>query len=144
MKTYRYTDASNSAVHVFDEDGVSRMSLAASALPVGAEVLPFVPTELSQFERDRARYVKRAAAKDHLMAYMAADNMSRVRSGVWSVQELMSLLDDPSVAAANAYMATLSFELAAQAIQSAATLLLTAEIRTDWIGRLEDHFYSGG
>lgn len=79
----------------------------------------------SQFERDEARYKKRAAVKDELLAYMAADNMSRVRSGTWTVADLTALLADPAVAAANACMGTLSFELAAQAIASASTPLLT-------------------
>jgi hypothetical protein len=100
--------------------------------------------EPSQFDRDQARYAKRAAAKDSLLAYMAADNMNRVRSGVWTVPQLMSLMDDQAVAAANAYMSTLSYELAAQAIASAATPLLTPEIRADWIARLQAHFYLEG
>ena len=39
------------------------------------------PQGQSQFEIDQARYSKRAAVKDELIAYMAADNMGRVRSG---------------------------------------------------------------
>ena len=100
--------------------------------------------EPSQFDRDEARYRKRAAVKDTLLAYMAADNMSRVRSGTWTVADLTSLLADPAVATANACMGTLSFELAAQAIASASTPLLTPEIRADWIARLQAHFYLEG
>lgn len=43
MTTYRYTDDSETAVAVIDDDGISRMSMLASALPHGAQVLPFVP-----------------------------------------------------------------------------------------------------
>lgn len=43
MKTYKYTDATNTVVHVIDEDGISRMSMLASALPEGTEVLPADP-----------------------------------------------------------------------------------------------------
>lgn len=109
-------------------------------------VLPERPPapEPSQFARDEARYAKRAAARDGLIAYMAADNMGRVRDGAWSVPDLMSLLDDPAVAAANAYMSTLSFELAAGAIASASTPLLTPETRADWIARLQEHYYLEG
>lgn len=107
-------------------------------------MVPVLAPQLSQFDRDKARYEKRAAVKDQLLAYMAADNMSRVRSGVWSVQDLTSLLADPAVAAANQFMGTLSFELAAQAIGSAATPLLTPEIRADWIGRLQAAFFLEG
>lgn len=98
----------------------------------------------TQFERDQARYAKRAAVKDQLIAYMAADNMSRVRSEVWTVEQLASLMDDPAVAAANAYMGLLAFELAAEALAAAQTPLLTPEIRADWIARLETHFYLEG
>lgn len=100
--------------------------------------------EPSQFERDEARYRKRAAVKDTLLAYMAADNMSRVRNGVWTVPDLTALLADPAVAKANACMGTLSFELAAQAIASASTPLLTPEIRADWVSRLQEHYYLEG
>ena len=110
------------------------------------EVIELLPEQIAakQFNSDEARYKKRAAAKDGLIAYMAADNMSRVRNGTWTVPELMSLLDDPAIAAANAYMSTLSYELAAQAIAGAETPLLTPEIREDWIARLQAHFYLEG
>ena len=98
----------------------------------------------TQFEKDQSRYTKRAAVKDELVAYMAADNMSRVRSGVWSVADLTALMDDPAVVAANALMGTLSFELAAQQINAAATPLLTPEIKADWVSRLEAHYYLEG
>ena len=105
---------------------------------------PLPEPELSQFDRDQARYAKRAAVKDQLLAYMAADNMSRVRSGEWTVADLTSLLADPAVATANQFMSTLSFELAAQAIASASTPLLTPAIRADWIARLEAAFFTEG
>jgi len=43
MKTYKYIDADNTVVAVFDEDGISRMSMLASVLPEGAVVDPYVP-----------------------------------------------------------------------------------------------------
>ena len=98
----------------------------------------------SQFELDQSRYTKRAAVKDELMAYMAADNMGRVRSGVWTVADLAALLDDPAVVAANSLMGTLSFELAAQQISAATTPLLTPEIKADWVSRLQAHYYLEG
>lgn len=111
----------------------------------GEHFTPAPPApEPSQFERDEARYRKRAAVKDDLIAYMAADNMSRVRSGTWIIADLTALLADPAVATANACMSTLSYELAAQAIADAATPLLTPAIRADWIARLQAHFYLEG
>ena len=97
--------------------------------------------ELTQFERDQARYTKRAAVKDSLLAYMAADNMSRVRSGAWTVTDLTNLLANPAVSAANQFMSTLSFELAAQAISQSTSPLLTPAIKADWVSRLQQHFY---
>jgi hypothetical protein len=44
---YKYTDSTNTVVHVIDDDGTSRGSMLATALPEGAEVLPadvYVPT----------------------------------------------------------------------------------------------------
>lgn len=102
------------------------------------------PPAQSQFEKDQSRYKKRAAVKDELTAYMAADNMSRVRSGAWSVADLTSLLDDPAVVAANSLMGTLSFELAAQQIKAATTSMLTTAIKADWVSHLEAHYYLEG
>lgn len=111
--------------------------LAAGNAPMPA---PTPPTA-TQFDLDERRYARRAEVKDKLLAYMAADNMSRVRSGVWTVPDLTALLSDPAVQAGNAYMQTLSYELAAQAIAAAATPLLTPEIKAGWIARLTEHFY---
>lgn len=119
-------------------------ALVSSQARMDEHTATVTPPTPSQFDLDKARYEKRAAVKNDLIAYMAADNMSRVRSGVWTVPQLMSLMDDPAVSAANAYMSTLSFELAAQAIESAATPLLTPEIRADWVARLQAHFYLEG
>ena len=99
------------------------------------------PQRPSQFEIDQARYSKRAAVKDDLIAHMAADNMSRVRSGHWTVAELTGLMTDPDVSAATSYMGTLSYELAAQAIANAQTPLLTPEIKAAWVSKLQEHFY---
>lgn len=40
MKTYKYTDSTNTVVFVIDEDGKCRLSMLASALPEGTEILP--------------------------------------------------------------------------------------------------------
>lgn len=99
------------------------------------------PPVLTQFELDQLRYRKRSQVQSELMSWMAADNMSRVRTAVWSVADLTGLMSDPYVQAAQAYMATLSYELAAQAISSATTPLLTPEIKAAWIAKLTEHFY---
>lgn len=111
-------------------------------LEAGNTPLPAAaPTTEEQRTLDQNRYKLRAEAKDGLLAYMAADNMSRVRSGVWTVSDLTGLMADPAVQLAQAYMATLSFELVAEAIQGAATPLLTPDIKADWIAKLRAKFF---
>lgn len=111
--------------------------VAEGNTPAPATIVP-TPT---QFELDQNRYRRRAMVQAELTSYMAADNMSRVRSGTWTVAQLTSLLEDPAVEAAKNYMNTLSYELAAQSINAATTPLLTAEIKADWIAKLTAYFY---
>lgn len=99
------------------------------------------PTPPTQLELDTNRYTKRAGVKDSLIAFMAADNMSRVRSGAWTVANLLQLLDDPQVVAAQGFMQTLSFELAIQAIGNATSPLLTPEIKAVWVAKLQDNLF---
>lgn len=42
MKTYQYTSPENTVVSVFDEDGISRMSMLATAVPEGAVIQSYV------------------------------------------------------------------------------------------------------
>jgi hypothetical protein len=45
MTTYKYTDTTNTIVHIIDEDGVSRSSCLAEILPADAVIEPAdVPT----------------------------------------------------------------------------------------------------
>lgn len=99
------------------------------------------PEPLTQRQLDELRYQKRASVKDQLIAYMAADNMQRVRNGEWTVQDLTSLVQDPALQAAQGFMQTLSFELAAQVISQSEHVLMTEEIKSNWINKLQEHFY---
>ena len=111
--------------------------LAEGNTPDPADVAP-APTQL---ELDSTRYIKRAASKDSLIAFMAADNMSRVRSGVWTVADLVALMDDSEVVGLLNSVNTLSFELAIARIQSLSTPLITAEIKAAWIAELQNNLY---
>jgi hypothetical protein len=99
------------------------------------------PEPPTQFELDQNRYQKRAAVKDSLIAWMAADNMSRVRSGLWTVPDLVALSGDPEIAALLNDINTLSFELAVSRLSGITNPMLTPEIKSDWAARLTDHFY---
>jgi hypothetical protein len=98
----------------------------------------------TQRELDQRRYQRRASVRDSLISWMAADNMDRVRTGVWSVSDLVGLMSDPAVQAAQAYMSMLSFELAAQAISAATSPLLTPAIKAAWTEQLTAHYYLEG
>jgi hypothetical protein len=85
VKTYQYIDADNAVVAVFDEDGISRMSMLASALPEGAVVDPYVappppiPATVTRFQA-----LATLSAAGHLPAirtYIATldqDNITRL------------------------------------------------------------------
>ena len=67
MKTYRYTDATNTVVHVIDADGISRGSMLASALPQGTQVLPFVAPPTPVPESVTRRQAKQALLLNGLL-----------------------------------------------------------------------------
>jgi hypothetical protein len=141
MSDWKYTDATQRVASRQGPDGYE--SVLASALPDGTEVLPASDAPaLSSYEADVIRYKARAAAKDQLLAEMAAENMARIRSGAWTVPDLESLMADPDLSAALGYMATLSFELAHGAVTACTHPLMTEEIRAGWLGKLAAHFYN--
>lgn len=132
-------------VHAYESDGSQDASIPEGAQSITeAEAIeianPPQPTP-TQFELDQRRYQRRAAVQSELIAWMAADNMSRVRSGVWTVADLTSLMSDPAVTATQAYMGTLSYELAAQSIMQATHPLLTPDIKGAWVAKLQEYFY---
>lgn len=76
MKTYQFADDSRLVVLVIDEDGVCRLSMAASELPAGAVVLdpPFPPPK-SQDELDAEaarQYAKLSALRTMTPAQVTA------------------------------------------------------------------------
>ena len=72
MKTYQYIDAENAVVAVFDEDGISRMSMLASALPEGTVIdayiapPPPIPATVTRFQA-----LATLAAAGHLLTIRA-------------------------------------------------------------------------
>lgn len=92
MKTYRYTTAENNAVHVIDEDGISRVSMLASAVPEGAEILPYVEPPEQVFIHGActpaqgliALYELKGIAEDEIVAMIEAieDPLVRYRAKI--------------------------------------------------------------
>lgn len=99
------------------------------------------PAVLTQREKDVRRYSLRAQVKDSIVIEMAADNMARVRAGEWTVGDLTDLMADPVIKKVLELLDTLSFELAAQALQTSTHPLLTPSVKTSMLARLQAHFY---
>lgn len=119
----------------FGPDGLVEMTPAE----VAAHLNPPPPT-LTQLEKDTLRFSRRAAVKDALIGWMAADNMARVRAGVWTVADLQGLLVD--LGPVLAMMQSLSFELAAQSIAASTNPLMTAEIKAAWVSKLTENLFN--
>lgn len=87
MKTYQYTDATNTVVHVIDEDGISRMSMIASALPEGASVEPYIappppiPSSVTRFQARVA--LVQAGHFDTIDTYIATLPKTDVKRLAW-------------------------------------------------------------
>lgn len=92
-------------------------------------------------ELDTERYLKRAAAKNQLMAEMAAMNIGRLKDRTWTTQQLVGLMADPDIVKLIAHMETLSFELAIGVINGITNELVTPAIKATWISRLQAHLY---
>jgi hypothetical protein len=100
--------------------------------------------ELTQKEKDFNKYLKRAAAKNIIMAEMASENMERVRNGVWTVPQLVELTQDAELKLILNDIETLSFELAYQKLLAATNPMITSEIKTQWATKLVNNFFNGG
>ena len=87
MKTYQYADATSTVVHVIDEDGISRMSMIASALPEGASVEPYVappppiPQVVTRFQARVA--LVQAGHFDTINTYIATLPQTDVKRLAW-------------------------------------------------------------
>lgn len=103
--------------------------------------IPNIPPEPTQFEKDRARYLKRSDAKSIILADMAAENMTRVRNGIWTVPQLISLTQDAQLKDILDDINTLSFEIAATKIPGLTNPLITSDIKSGWVTKLQGHFY---
>lgn len=101
-------------------------------------------TELSQKDKDFQKYLKRAAAKDKIVAQMASENMERVRSGVWTVQNLIDLTQDAELKRVLDDINTLSFELAQAKLMAVTNPIVTPEIKAAWLATLQANLFNNG
>ncbi len=99
------------------------------------------PPTKTTLELDTEKYLKRAAAKNQLMAEMAAMNIGRLKDRTWTTQQLVGLMADPDIVKLIAHMETLSFELAIGVINGITNELVTPAIKATWISRLQAHLY---
>lgn len=94
-----------------------------------------------QREIDYVRFKKRAMAKDGMIAEMAAGNMERLRSGVWTTTQLIELTQDTQLKDVLSDISSLSFEIAYSKISAITNPLITTEIKNSWKKLLSDNFY---
>lgn len=97
----------------------------------------------TQKQLDYNKYLKRASAKDIILAEMASENMERVRNGIWTVTDLISLTQDAELKLVLDDINTLSFELAQSKLNTISNPLLVPEIKNGWINKLQTHLYNG-
>lgn len=100
------------------------------------------PPAPSTKDLDYLKYLKRAAVKDQIIAEMASENMERVRTGVWTVADLVGLTQDTQLKLVLDDISTLSFELAQAKINAATNPLLTNDIKTAWIIKLQNNLFN--
>lgn len=103
---------------------------------------PPEPPVLTPKEKDEIRFMRRASARDRIVAEFAAENMERIRNGVWTVPQLISLTQDTGLKALLDNINTLSFEIAASMLPGLTNSLLTTEIKAAWVAKLQAHFYN--
>jgi hypothetical protein len=92
-------------------------------------------------EKDKVTMAKRAEVRDTLIGEIAADNKARLRSGLWTTAQLISLTQDAEFKAAMDDILGLSFELAQSKVMAMTNPLVTMDIKMQIIGKLQEHLY---
>lgn len=95
-----------------------------------------------QKAKDRARYMKRSEVKEELIVGICADNMDRIRSGIWTVAQLVELTEDPIFKKLQDDINSLSFELAQGKVMSLTIPIITNEIKMEWVSRLQANLFN--
>ena len=95
----------------------------------------------NQKEKDTIRFMRRAASKDDILVSIASDNMERVRSGLWTISQLISLTQDPELKNLLDDISYLSFEIAYSKVDALTNALLTQDIKDVWKAKLAANFF---
>ena len=123
--------------------------LENSALPENAIVLTNeeFTTLYAQYEtlilkeKDRLAMIQRALVKDNLIGEIASENKERLRTGVWSYNDLLTFLASEESKAVMEDIASLSFEMAQGKIMNITNPIVTMDIKLLWIQRLKDNLF---
>lgn len=113
-----------------------------AAIVPGVIDWPEPQPELTEAEKREARYRRRAAVRDELLAWLAADNEGRIVSGEWTLADYDGMLADPHISKAMAYMQMAAYELVAQYVAASEHPLMTPAIKAAWTTKLAEHFYN--
>lgn len=95
----------------------------------------------TQKQKDIKRFKSRARVKDTIIAIMAAENMERVRNGVWTSADLIGLTQDSELKDILDDVNSLSFEIAHSKIDALTNPLLTEDIKGSWKQLLSENFF---
>ena len=119
---------------IVDMDEVSKASVRAQFAGVSNYVAP------TQLEIDKEKYLKRSRAINNMIAEMASENVSRVRSGLWTVNDLVGLTQDAQIKEILSDLMSLSFEIAYGKVDGVTNALITSDIKTLWKAKLAANF----
>jgi hypothetical protein len=87
-------------------------------------------------QADFEKYLKRADRVRFILAEQAAENVAKIRAGLWRPEELFSLLRDPQSVLVNHLVNALSFEFAILVLQNHTHPLMTKDVKNALIEKI--------
>ena len=130
---HKFGDVNYPALWFLDRDNRAALGITEEPDPI--------PIPKTQNELDYIRFLNRASSRDSIIAWMAADNMKRVRGGLWTVDQLVSLTQDAQLKEILDDVNTLSYEIAYAKMDYVVNPLLTLDIKDSWKAKLYANFY---
>lgn len=92
-------------------------------------------------EKDRIAMEKRAQIKDALIGEIASENKERLRTGIWTYNDLVTFLNSEESKKVMNEINGLSFELAQGSIMTIVNPIITMDIKLQWVQRLKDNLF---